>query len=293
MGAASATILTRGAASSTGMRRPGTSSRQGSGAGRWSAALAVAVGLQAAMILGLSLRVPDATPPEPPVTLIELMPPEPPPPPPAPQPDPQPAAEGPAEAAAEAAPAPEPARAPTPAPRPPVAARPTPRPPPDVPTRPAAPEAALSVPDLPLIGGARLTGALRAGGGGSGEGAGGGGPGGGGGGGSCDMIGRLERALRDDAELRRAVAATLTARNAAGQAVLVWDGDWLQSPGQAGKGLAGIRQAVAVEVGFAPRACKDEQVRGLAVVSLDGTANGPKVALGAGTWRWRDLLGID
>ncbi|MBU1326463.1 MAG: hypothetical protein KJ676_14630 [Alphaproteobacteria bacterium] len=275
------------------MRRPGTSSRQGSGAGRWSAALAVAVGLQAAMILGLSMRTPDAPPPEPPVTLIELMPPEPPPPPPAPAPAPEPDAEPAADVQAvessDAAPAPEPARAPSPAPRPPVAARKTPRPPPEVPTRPAEP----SVPDLPLIGGARLTGALRAGGGGSGEDAGGGGPGGDGAGGSCDMIGRLERALRDDAELRRAVAATLTARNAAGQAVLVWDGDWLQSPGQSGKGLAGIRQAVAVEVGFAPRACKDEQVRGLAVVALDGTANGPKVALGTGTWRWRDLLGID
>jgi hypothetical protein len=144
-----------------------------------------------------------------------------------------------------------------------------------------------------VIGGARLAGALRAGGGGAGAGAGGGGSGGDGAGGACDMVGRLERALRDDLDLRRAVAATLTARGAAGQAVLVWDGDWLQSPGQAGKGLAGLRQAVAVEVGFAPRACKDETVRGLAVVSLDGTAGGPKVALGTGTWRWRDLLGID
>jgi hypothetical protein len=292
VGKGAATILTRGAASSTGMRRPGTSSSEGSGAGRWSAALAVAVGLQAAMILGLSVRPPDTRPAEPPVTLIELIPPEPPPPPPAPDPDPEPAAAGPAAESTDAAPAPEPARAPSPAPRPPVAARKTPRPPPDVPTRPAAPEAAPSVPDLPVIGGARLAGALRAGGRGSGEGAGGGGPGGDGAGGACDMVGRLERALRDDLDLRRAVAATLTARGASGQAVLVWDGDWLQSPGQAGKGLAGLRQAVAVEVGFAPRACKDEQVRGLAVVSLDGTAGGPKVALGAGTWRWRDLLGL-
>ncbi|HEV7229236.1 hypothetical protein [Brevundimonas sp.] len=277
------------------MRRPEEPPRQGSGAGRWSAALALAVGVQAAMILGLSLRRPEAAPPQPPVTLIELMAPEPPPPPqppPAPAPDEAPAAEGPAAGSSEAAPAPEPARAPVPAPRPPVAARKTP-PSPEVPTRPAAAEATPSVPDLPVIGGARLAGALRAGGGGSGGGAGGGGPGGDGAGGSCDMIGRLERALRDDLELRRAVATTLTARGAAGQAVLVWDGDWLQSPGQAGKGLAGLRQAVAVEVGFAPRACKDETVRGLAVVSLDGTANGPKVALGTGAWRWRDLLGID
>ncbi|HEV2083117.1 MAG TPA: hypothetical protein VGR32_11795 [Brevundimonas sp.] len=274
------------------MRRSRKSSGEGSGTARWSAALAVAAGLQTAMILGLSLRTPDAPPPEPPVTLVELIAPQLPPPPPAPEPDPEAAAEGPAAESRVAGPEPEPARAPSPAPRPRVMARNTPRPPPDVPTRPAAPEAERSVPDLPLVGGARLAGALRAGGGGSGVGAGGGGAGGDGAGGSCDMIGRLERALGDDLELRRAVAATLGARGATGQAVLVWDGDWLQSPGQAGKGLAGIRQAVAVEVGFAPRHCRDEQVRGLAVVSLDGTANGPKVALGAGTWRWRDLLGL-
>jgi len=274
------------------MRRPEKPPRQGSGAGRWSAALAVAVGVQAALVLGLSLRRPDPPPPEPPVTLIQLITPEPPPFP-APEPDQAPAAEGPPADSSDAAPAPDPPRAPAPAPRPPVAAHRTPTPPPDVPSRPAAPEAAASVPDLPVVGGARLAGALRAGGGGSGVGAGGGGPGGDGAGGACDMVGRLERALRDDLDLRRAVAATLTARGTPGQAVLVWDGDWLQSPGQAGKGLAGLRQAVAVEVGFAPRACRDETVRGLAVVSLDGTADGPKVALGTGTWRWRDLLGID
>ena len=273
------------------MRRPDEPPGDGSSAARGSAALALAVGVQAALVLGLSLRTPEGPPAEPPVTLIELIPPEPPPPPPAPVPDQAPAAEGPPANDAEAAEDPEPPSAPKPAPRPPVSARPTRTPPPDVPTRPAA-EPAPSVPALPLIGGARMAGALRAGGGGGGTGQGGGGPGGDGAGGACDMVGRLERALRDDPALRRAVAETLGARGAAGQAGLVWDGDWLQSPGQEGKGLAGIRQAVAVEVGFAPRACKDEQVRGLAVVSLDGTAGGPKVALGAGTWRWRDLLGL-
>ena len=271
-------------------RRPTRSER--SGPGRWWAALALAVGVQAALVAGLSVRTPDAPPPEPRVTLVELVAPPKPPSPPAEVPDEMPTAEGPPTTSADAAPD-EPARAPAPAPRPAVVARRTPPAPPDVPSRPAPLETAPSVPELPLIGGARRAGALRAGGGGLGTGSGGGGSGGDGAGGACDMVGRLERALRQDAGLRRAVSDTLTARGAAGQAVLVWDGDWLQSPGQAGKGLAGIRQAVAVEVGFAPRACKEEHVRGLAVVSLDGTATGPKVALGTGSWRWRDLLGID
>ncbi|MBX9575603.1 MAG: hypothetical protein K2X07_08195, partial [Caulobacteraceae bacterium] len=89
------------------MRRPEEPPRQGSGAARWSAALALAVGAQAALVLGLSLRRPEAPPPEPPITLIQLMAPEPPSPP-APEPDEAPAAEGPAADAPEAAPDPEP-----------------------------------------------------------------------------------------------------------------------------------------------------------------------------------------
>jgi hypothetical protein len=45
-------------------------------------------------------------------------------------------------------------------------------------------------------------------------------------------------------------------------------------------------------VGFAPRACREEPVRGLVVLALDGSSHGPKVALGAANWRWRDLLGL-
>jgi len=138
---------------------------------------------------------------------------------------------------------------------------------------------------------ADLVGALRAGGsGGPGSGnAGDGGPGtGSGGGGSCDMVARLQEALREDDDIRRAVAEVQ--RGVGGRALLVWDGDWRQNPGQAGKGLAGVRQAIALEVAFAPAACRAQPMRGLVLVTLSDGPGGERVALGTGRWRWSDLL---
>ena len=100
------------------------------------------------------------------------------------------------------------------------------------------------------------------------------------------MIGRLQDALRSDPEVRAAVAE---AHGAAGRrALLVWDGDWVQTPGQAGKGLAGVRQAIALEVAFAPEACRRQPMRGLVLISFAG---GPRVVFGTASWRWSQLLG--
>jgi hypothetical protein len=106
------------------------------------------------------------------------------------------------------------------------------------------------------------------------------------------MVERLQNALRDDPEIRAALTEVYRSSGARGRAILIWDGDWVLNPGQEGKGLAGVRQAVAVEVGFSPRACKNETVHGYVVVTLGDYAGAPKLALGTGRWRWSDLLGL-
>lgn len=143
-----------------------------------------------------------------------------------------------------------------------------------------APDPAPTVAPMPVIGSGQLAGALRAGSGGSGS-------GGSGAGGSCDMVARLQRALRDDEDIRAAIAAV---PNSASGAVLVWNGDWIQSPGQAGRGLATVRQAIAVEVAFAPPICRVGTVSGLALISLGDGTGAPKLVLGKGSWRWSDLV---
>ena len=156
-----------------------------------------------------------------------------------------------------------------------------------------------------FLGDAALAGAMTAGGGagngagsgtgsgtGAGSGSGSGGGSGSGTGGSCDMVRRLQDALRNAPGVRAALTEAYHASGANGRAILIWNGDWVLSPGQEGKGLAGVRQAVAVTVGFSPRACKTETVRGYVVLTLGDGPGAPRLALGTGQWRWVDLLSL-
>lgn len=211
-----------------------------------------------------------------------VSPPKPPPPPPPPEPKPQEEPGSPAPAAA-AAPAEEPKPAPPTKLPPPRAVRMPP--PPDTPTRPPAPSAPAE-PDV-VLGEAAIAGATTAGpGGGTGT----GGAGGGSGSGACDMVRRLQDALRQDADIRGAVTRAHQGVGPGGRAILVWNGQWLRSPGQDGKGLAGVRQAIAMEVAFAPPACKAQVMRGLVLISFNDAPGGPKLALGTREWRWSELL---
>lgn len=110
------------------------------------------------------------------------------------------------------------------------------------------------------------------------------GAGGGSGGGDCNMARRVQAALRKDPLARAAVHA------ASGHAIVVWNGDWVQTGAEDGKGLAAVREAITWEVAFAPPECRRQRMRGLVLLSLnDGS---PRLALGAGDWRWSDLLGL-
>ena len=190
------------------------------------------------------------------------------------RPPPPPAAESPT-------PSPKPpgGGAPTAAPRPHPAAthalhpRPAPNPLPPIPAAAAAATAELTD--------SQLSGAITAGsGGGSGA----------GGGRACDMVRRLQEALRRDSSVQAAVAFAHHDAPGPRRALLVWNGDWVQSSGEDGKGLARVRQAIMVEVGFAPEACRTEPVHGLVLISLNDGPGGARLALGGGNWRWSDLL---
>ena len=185
--------------------------------------------------------------------------------------------------------------APTPTPTAPVrTAQPSPR------VAVAAPETAEPSGGFPLLGPAQLAGAQRAGmghGAGSGAGSGngaadgsvGGGAGGTGRGTRCDMAERLQALVRRDAAVQTLVRDVHRRLSAEGKAIHIWDGEWIQSRGEEGRGLAGLRQALAVEVAFAPRECRMQPVRGLVVLTLGDGPNDPKLALGTASWRWGEL----
>jgi len=128
---------------------------------------------------------------------------------------------------------------------------------------------------------AELAGAATAG---SGQG------GSGGGGRACDMVRLLQDALRKDALVQAAVAPANRTPGAAGKAIMVWNGDWVATLGQDGKGLAAVREAIMWEVAFAPAACRNEPVRGLVLISLADAPGTPRLVVGSREWRWADLL---
>ena len=121
---------------------------------------------------------------------------------------------------------------------------------------------------------AQLAGAAVAGSGGAGR--------------PCDMARRLQAALRRDARVQAAVADAQG--GFAGKALFVWNGDWIRSHGQDGNGLAAVREAIMWEVAFAPEACRAEPMHGLLAMSLNDGSGSARLVLGAGDWRWSDLL---
>ena len=102
------------------------------------------------------------------------------------------------------------------------------------------------------------------------------------------MVQRLQAALRKDPEVQAAIASEHGVLS--GKAILLWEGDWIRSSSQEGKGLAGVRQAIIMEVGFAPAACRAETVNGRVLISLRDGPGAPRVVLGDGSWRWSELL---
>jgi len=205
---------------------------------------------------------------EPQAVTVELVPPPPPPEPPKPEPQPAPKP-SPPKLVREHRPAPE-----KPAARPihMIARAPAPQ---SLPTSLAPP-----VPAPTELSAAEVVGAITAG---EGSGSGGGGR-------SCDMVRRLQDALRRDPRVQAAVAEAHRAAGGRGAAIMVWNGDWIRSGAEDGKGLASVRQAIAVDVAFAPEACRAEPVSGLVLISLTDAPGAAKLALGARRWRWSDLL---
>jgi hypothetical protein len=105
------------------------------------------------------------------------------------------------------------------------------------------------------------------------------------GGGACNMVQWLQNALRKDALVQNAVSGAHR-----GKAMMVWNGDWVRSAEQDGKGLAAVREAIIWEVAFAPAACRAEPVHGLVLISLGDAQGAARLVVGSGTWRWTDLL---
>lgn len=102
----------------------------------------------------------------------------------------------------------------------------------------------------------------------------------------CDTARLVQQALRRDPLVYTAVEKA----QRLGRAMVLWNGDWVRSGEQDGKGLSAVREAIMWEVAFAPETCRNERVHGLVTLSLaDGRT---RFVIGSNDWRWSDLLGL-
>lgn len=104
-------------------------------------------------------------------------------------------------------------------------------------------------------------------------------------GGDCDMARRLQAALRKDPQVQAAAAQAHR-----GKAIMVWNGDWVRHGDQDGAGLAAVREVMTWEIGFAPKACRTEAMRGLVLLTLNDAPGSARLVVGSGDWRWSDML---
>jgi hypothetical protein len=157
------------------------------------------------------------------------------------------------------------------APMPPAPAEPTPAAP-SVASHPPSIMIATSTPDTSdLLSPSQLAGAASADGAGSG---------------GCDTARTVQQAMRNDPLVQTAVAQA----HRLDQSVMLWNGDWVRSGAQEGKGLSAVREAILWALAFAPQACRSQPMHGLVLLSLaDGST---RFAIGADNWRWSDLLGV-
>ena len=82
------------------------------------------------------------------------------------------------------------------------------------------------------------------------------------------MARAVQQALRRDRLVRPAVQDA----NRLGKSIMLWNGDWVQTGAQEGKGLSAVREAVMWEVAFVPETCRNQRMHGLVLLSLeDGT----------------------
>jgi len=111
-----------------------------------------------------------------------------------------------------------------------------------------------------------------------------------GGGGECDVAHWLQSGLRKDARVQEALHRGALGPGSLSKAIMVWNGDWVRSPGEDGDGLAVIREAIMMEILSAPAACRAQPMRGLILIAPMEASGSARIALGSGEWRWSELL---
>lgn len=107
---------------------------------------------------------------------------------------------------------------------------------------------------------------------------------------TCQLTQWVQGALQQDPSVRAALSAIPREARSLANAIMLWDGRWVESRAVSALQATPIREAIVVGVLTAPAACRDETIRGPLLIAVPDRFGTTLLAVGSGVWKWSDLL---
>lgn len=106
----------------------------------------------------------------------------------------------------------------------------------------------------------------------------------------CQLGAWLQVALQADPQVQAALSLIPRPARSVANAVMLWDGAWVDAPRGASAGVGAVRLALITGIRSAPATCQTQMIRGAELLTLTDGPETTVLAVGAGQWRWIDLL---
>jgi hypothetical protein len=108
----------------------------------------------------------------------------------------------------------------------------------------------------------------------------------------CDLSDAVLARLHGSPAVTAAIERIPRAARSVADAVLLWDGHWIDAGAVGGSdALEPIRIAVVSAVRAAPAPCRDASVTGPRLLIVAGTDGNRVLAFGSGQWTWAQVIG--
>ena len=112
------------------------------------------------------------------------------------------------------------------------------------------------------------------------------------GGAACELTGALQASLQTDPSVQEALERVPASSRSVANALLLWNGDWMDSGEMGGEAaLAPIRDVVVAGVLSEPADCRSRTIQGPRFLSVTTSSGTALLVFGSGVWRWGDILG--
>jgi len=107
---------------------------------------------------------------------------------------------------------------------------------------------------------------------------------------TCDVAATLARAFTENALVRGELVRIGPGSRSVANAIMVWDGQWVDLPGEApADAVDTLRRAILEGVRAAPPECLAQEIAGPRFIAVNGSRT-TILVVGSGTWRWEQLL---